>query len=697
MHHPLYRHVWPPALLCVILLSCWPTLAQQRPQAWALPAGAVGGPVAVTGQPPAELHLPRINPVNFNYNMTDGKGFMWDIQAYGTVGQGTNNLFSGGVYFQVSGNNVRTRDGRAWANNTRDEIEIGPYPRNGLNCYRRIRVYKDQGLARWLEILENPRPAPVTVPVQLVSNINYGIAQVAGSSGQQGFNDKDWAYLIQTASGNNSVPVLMHILCGPRSKVRPNVRIQGNRVYIQYRLTVPANGAVILCHFQSQANNMEDHQRTLKSFRAHRLLADLPAAARKAIINFSSTAFIEGVDLERLDSSDNVVLRNGDPIRGTITNESYTMDTYIGPLTIPAEKVIGMAATGSDGEILRALLVDGQVVSGRIAGDAKISITRPNGSVLRIPFGDIAQWSYRLDKSRPEDPPFSGPIVTLRTGDRLAFEGDTLDARFLTRHGAITLRPEELFAVRLDNPAHGVHRVLFANGTQLAGMLDPEILTAKLRLGPQLSVPRNMIAELQFRQEEQTDRNCDHALLTNGDELYGQLADQQLHLTMSYGTDVIQPKTVEKIVFDLDHSGRLIVTMWDGSVERSVLQKDQLTFALTPETSLNVYVGHFVELVRSNVHPDEETLREIERLVGQLGAESYEDRQAATEALQKMPKGIAPFLAKYLETGDPEVQQRIREILNRFGWRQSAGDDIEEQGAIQVLMGGTGPAGDRHV
>jgi hypothetical protein len=36
------------------------------------------------------LHIPQGKSVNFTYNMTDGAGFRWDIQYYGTVGQGTN-------------------------------------------------------------------------------------------------------------------------------------------------------------------------------------------------------------------------------------------------------------------------------------------------------------------------------------------------------------------------------------------------------------------------------------------------------------------------------------------------------------------------------------------------------------------------------------------------------------------------------
>ena len=54
------------------------------------------GPVSVPGAPPGAaprrakggLHIPQGRSVNFTYTLNDGAGYRWDLQYYGTVGQG---------------------------------------------------------------------------------------------------------------------------------------------------------------------------------------------------------------------------------------------------------------------------------------------------------------------------------------------------------------------------------------------------------------------------------------------------------------------------------------------------------------------------------------------------------------------------------------------------------------------------------
>ena len=92
--------------------------------------------------PPGEaahgLHIPQGNRINFNYNMSDGAGFRWDIQYYGTIGQGTNNAFSGCMYLQINNSGLQPR-GAGWVNKAGDEVEIGPFQFNSpVRVFRRI-------------------------------------------------------------------------------------------------------------------------------------------------------------------------------------------------------------------------------------------------------------------------------------------------------------------------------------------------------------------------------------------------------------------------------------------------------------------------------------------------------------------------------------------------------------------------------
>ena len=391
--------------LCGVVLAGAPMRGLGQPVAPLRINLAPGGMPGAGAQPLASargLHIPQGRRVNFNYYMTDGAGFRWDIQHYGTVGQGTSNAFSGGMYFQVNGTNVAST-GFGWVNKTGDEIEIGPWTRYNLRCYRRVRVYRDAGLARWLDIMENATGQDVTVQVISYTNRCYGISSTLTNSGQSGlgaFGAKDWALITQTSRGNS--PSVLHIVCDQRSKVRPSVQVRSSQVFLRYKLTVPAGKTVVLCHFLSQGSSTQAHLKTVKTFRAHKHLKDLSPAVRKLLVNFAGGGY-DGVDLARAETTDTVILKSGDPIYGTIANEKFALRAFFGDVSLPAQQVVGMAAGEGPDEPIRFVLVGGQIVGGDV-GKTKLNVTLPTGGTLAIPLEDIQQWSYRI-------PPRHRPVL----------------------------------------------------------------------------------------------------------------------------------------------------------------------------------------------------------------------------------------------------------------------------------------------
>ena len=71
-------------------------------------------------------------------------------------------------------------------------------------------------------------------------------------------------------------------------------------------------------------------------------------------------------------------------------------------------------------------------------------------------------------------------------------------------------------------------------------------------------------------------------------------------------------------------------------------------------------------IARPSADPPEEITRKVVALISQLGAESYRNREAATKELVKMGKGIVPLLKKHAKSPDPEVRQRIEDILRQL-------------------------------
>ena len=625
-----------------------------------LPAGGAGG---ATPAGPAGLHIPHTNRANFTCQMNDGAGFRWDIQYYGSIGSGTNYAYSGGLYCQISGSNI-SANGIGWINKAGDEIEIGPVSRNNLLISRRVRIYKDQGLARWLDIFENPTGAAVQVPVSIYSCTNYTINRTTTSTGGAAFGAKDWAFVTQTSGANS--PRVLHMVCDKRSKIRPSVQTTGSQVYVRWNLTVPAKKTVVLCYFESQANTLDAHQKTMKSFRVSKVLRDLPGGVRRLIVNWSGGGF-DGIDLERSDTADTVVIDGGGPKYGRITNESFQLQTVFGPLKLPASRIVGMASSRDESRTVRFALLDGQIVCTAMP-DEKISLELPTGGTLRIPLERIAQWSYKVTKQRPPDATFAGPYVMLRTGDRLAFNGESVPLRFRTRHGTIELDPKAMLNVTLDNTGNVVHQARFLNGSHLGGFLEPRKLAMKLRLGATLTVSRDLVAQLRFAEEEKPTEGQAFVALTNGDELYGMMGDEAFEMASEFGTIPVKPANLRSIAFSPTKVGYAVMTLWDGTVLRGQMGNRPVAFIITPGPKLKINPVQLIHVVRPDAMPPDDIVAKTRKLIAMLGSESYADRKKATAGLIDLGGGIAPILQKRLGgTTDPEVHQRIKEVLDRIG------------------------------
>jgi len=622
--------------------------------------GSVSAPSGRSG-----LHIKRARTISFRsgyYIMNDGGGYRWDFQYYGNVYTGTNSAYSGGMYCQINGTNFQATNYSGWANKAGDEIEMGPWHRNGLNVYRRAKVYKDRPMARWLEIFENPTGSAITVRVAIYTCTNYTIQQTTTTTGAPVFGPKDWAFRTRT-QGSNS-PLTLHVVTSRRAKLRPTVQVQSNQIYVRYSLTVPAKKTVILCHFESQNRNEQAHAAVMKKFPYYRLLRDLPGSVRGMIVNMRAGGGIGGVDLDRSETSDSVLLKSGDPIYGDVKNQSFKVGTLLGELDLPADKVIGMAG-GKDGQV-RFVLADGQVVSGRSDND-KLQVAISSGGMLRIPFDKIAQWSYRISGKRPNEEKFAGAFAVLRTGDRLRFDAKALAMKFRTRHGVVDLDPGHLLELSMDNPGNAVHRAVFMNGSHLAGFLEPKELELTLQLGPKVTVSRNMLMRMRFAVEDKPDSTLTSVVLTNGDELFGTLTTDKFKLTTDFGAVDVDPAQVKTIHFKPEDLGRIVVQTWKGSTLKGRLGRSQLGFQIAPKTRLSIYAGQFVSITCPLPMPPKVVRGQVEKLVAQLGAESYKDREAATKALVEMGDSIAPLLKGHLKTSDPEVRQRLEDILEQLG------------------------------
>ncbi|MFB3891003.1 MAG: hypothetical protein ACE15C_03160 [Phycisphaerae bacterium] len=649
--------LWAGVLICAVWVCvAGPTTA--APPIIKPPAGAKAA---------ARLHFldsgTRIT--NWNHRMTDGGQYLWDIQTTGAVGQGTNYAYSGGLYLTMNGNGFGGNTGVV--NKAGDEIELGTWNWQSVRVSRRIKVYKDRALARWLDIYENDSPQEQTLQIQTHINCNWNINKTTTSSGQGTFGEKDFAFITESPSGGNpNPPSLCHIVCDKRSKARPTIQVQGNQIYVRWTLTLPARGAAIICHFESQNNSVEEQQKLMASFQANKLLRDLPGSVRKLIVNFKSAGGFEDVDLDRGDKYDSVQLVNGDPIYGTVLNKSFAVEASFGAMTLPADHVVGMAAVAKDDEKVRFLLKDGQIICGNLPAD-KLEVQLTAGGSLQIPFDRISQWSYRISDAKPYDLPPTGAVAMLRTGDRLAFDPAAVTMMLRTRYGEVPLDPKVVARIAMDNTGNAIHRAQFTNGSSLGGFLEPTRIGLKLKLGQSLELSRDLVAEVQFSGDVPDPAPQTSLTLSNGDELLGRLADEKLNVKTDFGPVEVTPQNIKQLTFNTSSPGRAVLELWDGTKGlQGDMEQQELTFEMIPGPVVKVPTGQIVSLVSPFALPPDDVLKQVGALIDQLGSETWKERQKATDELLKIGPSVIPILQGKLTDRDAEVRQRVEEILEKL-------------------------------
>jgi hypothetical protein len=564
------------------------------------------------------------------------------------------------MYLYVEGSNFH--DGRGQANISADgrEIEIGPYSRNGIRVHRRIRVYSDRPLARWIEIVSNPTAGNKTVKLRLQTYIRTPLSGQKFSSGASSWSPRDRGMMVTPRHGN--YPRILHMLAGVETVTRPaDVQISGNVIRWNYKLTLEAGQTVVICHFIAQHNSAADLEEMMKGFRPQTLVRDLSPALRDRIVNWrleSSPA----LRLLRDDKHDTVIrAAGGRRVFGKIIVDDFRLTTLHGELSIPAKDVLGMIRPDEEFDRVRLVLTDGQAAAGTLS-TPEVTLEPVTGGRQTYPLARVAQWSFAISPDKPESPEFAGPYVTLDSGDRLRVDPESLSLTLRTPHGAVPLEADAMHLLELDGQEARPHQAIFANGSTLSGLLVEQRLRARLLLGPELDVPMARVVKIEYTRDTRSDELLSRVKLAGGDELFVRMDDEPIVLVTPYGDASIRPGNIQACQSLAQQSWA--ARIWNGSILRGTLENDRLSMRIVPGPRLRINPERIASISRTFALPPTDIVNRVKTLVRQLGDGSYERRREATEQLKQLGEGIVPLLRRHArEAADLEIRNRLREIL----------------------------------
>ena len=382
---------------------------------------------------------------------------------------------------------------------------------------------------------------------------------------------------------------------------------------------------------------------------------------------------LAGVDVTRLALADRLETDDSTVLTGTIQNKKYTLATKFGKIDLPATKVVGIvrwrgpkATTQPDDPQVRVILADGQIVGGSLPGQ-KISIKTSQGPIATVPIGSLVQCGYCVTNTKPARPVPIGPAITLRDGQRLTISeaGGALQLR--TDWGSVPLPPKSLLHLGPTDATGSRHRASFAGGSVVTGTL-PKTLKLTLALGLTLRVDRSRLWQISGVAGSVSTGGAT-ILLRNGDRLVGRFGPGTLKVRTKFGDMKVYARGIASMQVGPEKPPRVTVRGWDGTNLAGSFVDAAIAFEIAPGgPTVNVPPSSILSAVNPSPSPPPEMLKKLEKRIAQLGAESYLDREKAQKDLIAMGKSIVPLLKKYLaETRDPEIRQRLQEIIKALG------------------------------
>lgn len=233
--------------------------------------------------------------------LTDGAGFIWDVEPSGTINNGSNDAFDGGLYLRVG---AFSFPGAATArfSATGERLLIGPVTvGNGLEVTRDIFVPRSAAsFARYLDIVHNPTATDVSIPVQIHGNLgsDSSTSIITTSSGDTLFGVEDnWVVSDDSQNGSGD-PSMAFVIADDHGLIRPSaVSFLDDNFSWQFLVEIPAGGTASVLHFASQnANQAIARNNALRLVALEgRALDGLSRELFSTVVNFTRDSDADGI------------------------------------------------------------------------------------------------------------------------------------------------------------------------------------------------------------------------------------------------------------------------------------------------------------------------------------------------------------------------------------------------------------------
>jgi len=623
--------------------------------------------VRAMGRRIAGGNQPAAGTVNLPYSFNDNTGNQWFFYQYGQFQQqGNMPVYSQGAMLQINGQYPQARNNQARVDEKTGELIFDAMQAPGVSLTRRIQINKEEGWVRYIDIIKNTG-AEGAINLNYMTSLNYGV-QTATMIPDPKKKDNNLAWVALTGAQNRTV---VEMYGGKGAKTVPTIQYnQGNsQMNAVMSPTIGAGKEIAIMHFHHITTTPDAGAKYVMSMKESKVMAAIPAAIRKLIINFrGGENFVGDYEILRGDILDVVELRSGDQLKGTLKEKNFKLDTFYGPVELPVDKIIGLINAGQFRP--RQLLVtrDGEIFGGKLDRE-KLVLELSSGQITEIPISAISRMGYRKRSGEPEEWTFEKPVVLMRTGDRIGVQMPTKDIDVATRYGPLKLKPDSVSSIDFQTEENSVHQISLKDGSKFAGLVSGDVFEMKLGSeGPEQVVkfPAASIRRLQLtNKSDDADDDQSTMNLANEDLLVGNLTGT-LKLDTAFSTITINAGEVKKLTHTAGAPSDVQVVLWDDTTVSGQLQEQELAVLLKSGVAMKVPVALVEEYNQPRPQASGAVVESIKSLVGELNSDDWKARDAAQEKLITMGPVVISTIKQIRAAQPPEAQQRIDLVLKQL-------------------------------
>lgn len=615
---------------------------------------------------PSTAHAQYYGPIQ------DGAGYGWDISQGGAVGDGTSDAFDGGFNLMVD---EQSYYGMAQPSpGSSNEMTCQEQDMSGVRVSRRVTILQDPGCCRWLDTFENSGQTPVTITVTLQSNqgsdSSTQLVACRGGDSQDQAGPGTLAVLTDDYADSGD-PAVIHIFAAERASVIPtSVSVSGDNVRADFQIEIPARSRRILVFFGVQRNARSEILEILDAFDARAALADLDPETLRDIVNFrrgSGFAGVPSIDLPERTFTDQLVVRSGDRLVGTVRTEMIPVAGALGRIEVPIAAVAGFALRVDDDLGDGVLLETGEILRGRVDLDA-IRFGLSSGQTLTIPIAEVGTLACRQRGGEQVERP-DRRLVVLRSGDLLFGSLDPrTPVRLRTPYGLLSFPVAEVALIEFE-PDDGVQHVNLMDGASFSGIVDAaEVAVVREggAAGPQnLSIPVYKVARYGLAGAvEPAESTVPLCQMRNGDT-FRAMPRGPLVLETRFGDVEVEPRQLRAIQCMVEPPGQVTVTLWDGATISGTLKDDRLHLDRgTTEIVIGAVAFERIDCPAPEV--PQAVADRVYALIDDLGASDPQVRMRAREELSQLGSAILPLLRQARNHPDIEVRAALEDVIRRI-------------------------------